>query len=576
MLKASFTRLASLLLIPGTAAAAEFHVSPAGSNASPGTAAEPWRTLSHAAGTVFPGDTVIVHGGNYNERLVPARSGTAPAYICFRAAAGESPVIDGSGLVPGGFTGLVDLSSRSFIRIEGFTIGDYSSNVRDIVPVGILLQGASEGIEIVGNRIENIASTATVDDDLLGRNAHGIAVYGNAATAISNLLIRDNELLNLTLGSSEALVLNGNVTGFRVLGNHVHHCDNIGIDAIGFEGTGPSRAVDQARGGIIAGNLVHHITSASNPAYGGETSAGGIYVDGGRDIIIERNHVHHCDIGIEVASEHPDTATSNISVRSNLLVENLMSGVFIGGYDEGTTGSAENCSIVHNTFYNNDTEAAGGEYGQIHIQYRANDCTIANNILHHSIAKAGEYNVFIVQWNESGTGTAIHHNLHFGPDTPVWVLKDNWLEGWSNYLADTNSGPGELGGDPGFANPAADNFLPAAGSPAIDNAATTLPDTGDRDFPGNVRVHGSAPDRGAIERGAPAPPRPVLVPSLDPAGFRIDGTVSPGLFHELQQSTDLSSWISIPGHDSLPATSPASYSKPPPLDQAAYFRVRTR
>jgi hypothetical protein len=36
---------------------------PAGSDASPGTAAEPWATLQHAADQVVAGDTVIVHAG---------------------------------------------------------------------------------------------------------------------------------------------------------------------------------------------------------------------------------------------------------------------------------------------------------------------------------------------------------------------------------------------------------------------------------------------------------------------------------------------------------------------------------
>ena len=49
----------------------------------------------------------------------------------------------------------------------------------------------------------------------------------------------DNELANLTLGSSEALVVNGNVKDFRIEGNKVHDTNNIGIDVIGFEGTAP-------------------------------------------------------------------------------------------------------------------------------------------------------------------------------------------------------------------------------------------------------------------------------------------------------------------------------------------------
>ena len=57
----------------------------------------------------------------------------------------------------------------------------------------------------------------------------------------------DNELANLTLGSSEALVVNGNVKDFLIEGNRVHDTNNIAIDVIGFEGTAPDPTVDQAR-----------------------------------------------------------------------------------------------------------------------------------------------------------------------------------------------------------------------------------------------------------------------------------------------------------------------------------------
>lgn len=496
-----------------TAQAIEYHVAKTGDDSNPGSLASPWLTLSKAASTAATGDAVIVHAGSYNEKLAPANSGGSGTPIVFKAAAGELAVISGSGLPVTGLSGLVDLSNRSFIRIEGFEIRNYSSATPGLVPVGILIQGGSNGIEIVDNFITGIASTAAVDGNLLGRDAHGIAAYGNASIPITNLLIQGNELTNLTLGSSEAMVLNGNVTSFSVINNHVHHCDNIGIDAIGFEGIAPSVGLDRARNGLISANLVHHITSGANPAYGGETSAGGIYVDGGRDIIVERNQVHHCDIGIEIASEHLAKSTSGIAVRSNLIRENSMGGLFMGGYDQATTGSANNCTVTHNTFYNNDTDPNADEYGQIHLQYRVNNSVIANNILYHDITKSGQYNIFIVQWNTTGTGLSIHHNLHHGPDTPVWVLKDQWREGWNAYLNDPLSGSNELWGNPAFTSPATPDFTPNAGSPALDNGDAAVVSPGELDLDGNERSHGGGPDRGAIERdAAPGVSGDLLVP----------------------------------------------------------------
>ena len=73
-----------------------------------------------------------------------------------------------------------------------------------------------------------------------GGDAHGIGVFGTTADhPIEELEIVDNDLANLTLGSSEALVVNGNVKDFLIEGNRVHDTNNIGIDVIGIEGSAP-------------------------------------------------------------------------------------------------------------------------------------------------------------------------------------------------------------------------------------------------------------------------------------------------------------------------------------------------
>jgi hypothetical protein len=95
------------------------------------------------------------------------------------------------------------------------------------------------------------------DDPGRGGNGFGIAVYGTDANApISELVIDGNEVHHLKTGSSESLVVNGNVTNFRITHNIVHDNNNIGIDVIGFERTAPNPSVDQARDGVVSENLV--------------------------------------------------------------------------------------------------------------------------------------------------------------------------------------------------------------------------------------------------------------------------------------------------------------------------------
>jgi hypothetical protein len=551
----------------------EFHVAPDGSDASAGSAEFPWQTLSWGASQLMPGDTLIVHAGNYAERLLPPRSGTRGAYITFRARRGDVVTIDGTGLPVSGLSGLVDLSNRSFLRLEGFGLRNYTSAVRGAVPVGILLQGSSEGVEIVDNRISGIASTATVDANRLGRDAHGIALYGNAAEPIRDLLIRGNELTDLTLGSSEALVLNGNVEGFRVVDNHVHHCDNIGIDAIGFEGVGPTDALDQARHGWIVGNRVHDLSSVGNPAYGTEASAGGLYVDGGRDLVLSRNEVSRCDIGIEVASEHTGRVSTGIVVRSNLLRENLMGGLFMGGYNATSTGDVADCLVAHNTFVNNDTLATGDEYGQIHLQYRVQRTAFVGNILVQENTKAGGHATFIVHWNTTGGALTFDRNLFFGAGTPVWVLDDTWIEGWSNYVASSWSGTHEGWSDPLFVDAAKGDFSLLPGSPAIDAGEALILVPGERDLNGHLRAAGVTPDRGALEFGASPPPVASLLATIMTTGVRIGWRPADGGFWSLEDSLDLKEWSRVPGFDTRSFdVVPESYDTAGEPDRARFFR----
>ena len=107
-----------------------------------------------------------------------------------------------------------------------------------------------------------------------GGNAFGIAVYGTGGRVpISRLAIRGNEVHPLKTGSSESVVVNGNVTDFRIDHNVIHDNNNIGIDVIGHERTAPDPDVDRARDGVVSRNLIYNITSRGNPAYGDEENS---------------------------------------------------------------------------------------------------------------------------------------------------------------------------------------------------------------------------------------------------------------------------------------------------------------
>src|SRR4051794_41856198 len=78
------------------------HVATAGSDSADGSEEGPFRTISRAAAIARPGDTVLVHAGEYREWVAPRRGGLSdPRRITYEGAAGEHAVVKGSEGVTG-------------------------------------------------------------------------------------------------------------------------------------------------------------------------------------------------------------------------------------------------------------------------------------------------------------------------------------------------------------------------------------------------------------------------------------------------------------------------------------------
>jgi hypothetical protein len=476
-----------------------FYVSNTGADSNPGTQRAPWRTIQHAADTVRAGSTVNVRGGIYEERVSIKTSGNATdGYITFRSYPGETAILDAEHLTPDGRSAILTIHDKSYVRVEGFEIRNYRTAERLLTPLGISVMGAGSHIELLKNNVHHIEQTFDGRDAPgHGANGFGIAIYGtDAKTPISELVIDGNEVHHLKTGSSESLVVNGNVKNFRITHNVVHDNNNIGIDVIGFERTAPDPAVDQARDGVVSGNLVYNITSRGNPAYGNDENSDGIYVDGGTRVLIEQNVIHDVDFGIELASEHKDRATSYITARNNLIYHNHTAGVSIGGYDP-ERGHTEHCTVVNNTLYDNDTSSTRS--GEFQMQWNMTDNIFANNIVY-----AGSRCLLTLnksQVNKSQPPVTLDHNLYYcasGSKASTWGTSSTPITGFDNYLQSTGNDRHSRFLDPHFVD-AAKNFHLRPDSPAIAAGTIDRLPVGKLDLEGSPRVKSGKIDIGCYQ-----------------------------------------------------------------------------
>lgn len=88
-----------------------YYVATTGSNSNPGTLAQPFATVQKGLTTLQAGDTLIVRGGTYIERIrnPSIQSGTAVAPVLVKNYPGETPVVQG----------LFWLSGADYWKIDG-------------------------------------------------------------------------------------------------------------------------------------------------------------------------------------------------------------------------------------------------------------------------------------------------------------------------------------------------------------------------------------------------------------------------------------------------------------------------
>ena len=198
------TGLVALLLVvagcTGPAAIVDFYVDPAsGNDANPGSAAEPYRTLTHALSVAAAGHTIHLAAGTYNA----ANGEVWPSF------AGLPPVADAN--VPSGVTVTGD---GNLVRLGGPAGADTET--------ALVFDGSAEviGVSIVGFEVGVLAvdGAVVVLDDV---HVEGSGEIGVMARGDAELTMRDGSIFqssSMGLAAIETAVVT--IEGSEIYQNH--------------------------------------------------------------------------------------------------------------------------------------------------------------------------------------------------------------------------------------------------------------------------------------------------------------------------------------------------------------------
>lgn len=323
--------------------------------------------LEDAIDMAKAGDTVYLRGGEYifKEAIWIDKKGNANAYITIKSYPGEKAKLT---TTPENVSKYDENGEYLFF---GFDEGSSYIIFEDLEIYGATDKYVAAFACYDGGQNHLIFKNIDIHDLRTTKTEYGCNAFlfmGEKKNPINNIMLINNTCHDLTLGYSEAVSFAGNCEYCYVIDNEVYNCTNIGIDFYGNAEYCSVESLDQARYCVAAFNTVYNCNSPY-------ADCAGIYVDGGRNCLIEGNIVTGCQYGIEIGSEelNENYPVTDIVVRNNILAENTVCTIRIGGYDTKSSGTVKNSVFYNNTFLNNTGDS------DIIIS-KVDDIVIANNI----------------------------------------------------------------------------------------------------------------------------------------------------------------------------------------------------
>ncbi len=447
-----------------------------------------WKTIQKACNAATPNSNVQIKAGTYNENIIVNVNGTAGNPITFRNYVNDVVLIDGTGTLG---TTMLKLTNKNYLNFQNLTIQNLTVNNAQ----GILIEttGANTSTtllfkNITIKNINWINNSATIPTS--GDNAQGLIAFGRDG-GITNITIDSCQIFNCILGFSEAVSLDGNVNGFKIKNCQVHDNTNIGILIAGNYNVSSNPVTDHARNGLVNNNICYRNVSLY------ATSAG-IYVDGGKSTLVEKNMSYENGTGIEIGCEENGT-TDSITVKNNLIFNNQVTGLYVGGYTTLTTGQVLNSVLRNNTLFQNNSINDGT--GELAIS-KASNCKFENNVFY-----TNNQNVLMNVDNISPqTNNTLNYNCWYTSLADSNNITVNWktltYTSFSSYRTGTAQESNSIYNKPMFVNPTfpAPDLHLLSNSPCINKGnPTTLISNGETDYEGNMRIIGNLLDIGAYE-----------------------------------------------------------------------------
>jgi chitodextrinase len=463
-----FSKFAAIILffaVPSVAHAASYYVAISGNDASAGSMAAPFRTVSKAAAVAAAGDVVNVRAGVYNDLVKINSKGTAAARITFRSYPGELAILDGTGTAVD--TNLVQIGG-DYLDFTGF-------EVRNATRIGIEGRGA-QNLRIADNNIHHCQRGGIFMTDGVSRPGTDFLIENN--TVSYNVL--QNQYLTATEWGQALSVYR--TSRSQIVHNKVFKNYGEGIDFI----------------------MSDYGVATDNESY--DNFSVNVYLDNARYMTISRNLIYstgdrgfyrggHPAVGISLANEtyeYPNLLT-DLTITNNVIIDGFV-GIYYSNYGRG--GGLKNTTIANNTVYKAD-------WSLIELEASTHQNTVVQNNLFYQV----------------NGGEMATQNLGAG----VKFQQNNWTGGNAGTAASAT----DVIGDPRMVNPgttlAADYKLTAA-SPLLLRGAT-LAAVKD-DFFGSSRTAafdiGAHQFSGAAAADAQAPSVPQNLHTAGGVGTQLD------------------------------------------------------